>query len=557
MSNSPAEKYRHAENERRKHVDAILRSQSPKKIVVAGPGTGKTYLFKKVLEGKTNSLTLTFVNSLVEDLALELCGMSEVKTLHGFARSVLPSEHKSWDIFIKLSTVIKEDAAILLKEDIDFDYLFHNKQDAHKRIPFYRQRKDYYKHYGFADIVYAAVRYFEEHREKVPSYQQVLVDEFQDFNALEVSLIDLLAEKSPVLLTGDDDQALYSDLKSASAEHIRDRHAKGNSGYAAFTLPYCSRCTRVIVEAANDIIASAIRNGHLKGRLAKEYRYFESERKDWESEQNPKIVYDQCFDTQIAWRIERTLANIAETERRPFSVLIISPTKNHSRKMVNALEEKGLASIEFVERRGGNEPTMMDGLKILLKDAQSNLGWRIVGKCILEVTAFGEVLRQTEVASPPNIVDIIGADAKKRVKGILTTLRAVRDGRAVDEAELDVTLQSVGIQVREIAVEALKADILSENQRVGTPSIRKIRIRATTVQSSKGLADDYVFVTHFDDQYFIKNKDKSKITDQDICNFLVALTRARKRIVLISSDMKRKPTFLQWIDKGRIGGIGL
>ena len=36
--------------------------------------------------------------------------------------------------------------------------------------------------------------YYEQHPEKVPSYTQVVVDEFQDFNALEVSLIDLLAQ---------------------------------------------------------------------------------------------------------------------------------------------------------------------------------------------------------------------------------------------------------------------------------------------------------------------------------------------------------------------------
>ena len=46
MSN---EKYDKAKEERKKHVDAVLKSQSKKKIVVAGPGTGKTHLFKEVL----------------------------------------------------------------------------------------------------------------------------------------------------------------------------------------------------------------------------------------------------------------------------------------------------------------------------------------------------------------------------------------------------------------------------------------------------------------------------------------------------------------------------
>ena len=82
--------------------------------------------------------------------------------------------------------------------------------------------------------------------------------------------------------------------------------------------------------------------------------------------------------------------------------------------------------------------------------------------------------------------------------------------------------------------------------------IRKISITVTTIPSSKGLSADYVFITHFDDLYFIKAKDKSQVTDQDICNFLVALTRAKREIFLVSSDKNKEPTFLNWIDKARV-----
>lgn len=77
---------------------------------------------------------------------------------------------------------------------------------------------------------------------------------------------------------------------------------------------------------------------------------------------------------------------------------------------------------------------------------------------------------------------------------------------------------------------------------------------ATTIQSSKGLSSDLVFLTHFDDRFFIKNEDKSIITNQDICNFIVALTRARKKVILISTT-KLKPTFLNWIKPERINKI--
>jgi superfamily I DNA/RNA helicase len=69
------------------------------------------------------------------------------------------------------------------------------------------------------------------------------------------------------------------------------------------------------------------------------------------------------------------------------------------------------------------------------------------------------------------------------------------------------------------------------------------------VAPAKGLSADYVFISHFDDQYLIENE--QSLTDKEVCNFLVALTRARKKVFLISST-KAEPTFLKWIKKERI-----
>ena len=127
MEDKNNDKYTASKKARQEYVDAVLNSKSKKNIVVAGPGTGKTFLFKEVLKGRKNSLTLSFVNALVEDLSLELCGISDVKTLHGFARSALGTVVSgSVKVFPKLSEVIKEDAIVLLGKDIDFDYIFHN-----------------------------------------------------------------------------------------------------------------------------------------------------------------------------------------------------------------------------------------------------------------------------------------------------------------------------------------------------------------------------------------------------------------------------------------------
>jgi hypothetical protein len=43
-----------------------------------------------------------------------------------------------------------------------------------------------------------------------------------------------------------------------------------------------------------------------------------------------------------------------------------------------------------------------------------------------------------------------------------------------------------------------------------------------------------------------------QISDQDICNFLVALTRARSGVFIVSTDCNKSPTLLNWIDRTRI-----
>ncbi len=134
-----------AESERNKHTDAIIYSSSRKKIVVAGPGTGKTHLFEEILKGKSNTLTLTFVNALVEYLSLKFCGLSKVKTLHSFALEKM-NEATGGDIKVypRLTEVISNDARILLNEEIDFEDKFHNQTAEEKHIAFYKSRKKYY-----------------------------------------------------------------------------------------------------------------------------------------------------------------------------------------------------------------------------------------------------------------------------------------------------------------------------------------------------------------------------------------------------------------------------
>ncbi len=553
LEETEEDKYSKAKAEREEHINNVLNSPSQKKVIVAGPGTGKTHLFKEVLKDKTETLTLTFVSSLVEDLSLELYGLSDVKTLHSFARSELSRVTKnSVKVFSWLPTIIKEDAKILQNEEIDFDTIFHSRDDNNVNIQFYKKRKDYYgSYYGFTDIIFAIVKYYEVNKDKIPSYKQVIVDEFQDFNKVEVDLIDLLAEKSPVLVAGDDDQALYT-FKGASPEHLRARHGNDYPDYTSFNLPLCSRSTEVIVNAVNDFISNAKSKNLLSNRVEKHYRYFIDKDKDKEGELNPTIDYAQVFAKKIPWFIQQELGLMATQVRKKFSVLIITPTKLQSKLIRNALNKKGFQNIPFVEKKDENGPSLLDGLRILLEDPKSNLGWRVIAKRMLSDTQFTEIINKSSQDEPKQILDYLLPKTKKEVRAALSTLRAVSKDKAVTEEKLNVLLKLIGHNTVDVLKSSINTELHSLSPQPRLPGLQGITINITTVEKSKGLAADVVFITFFDDQYYIKNKNKQVISDQDICKFIVAMTRARKKLYLVSSSVSKRPTFLGWIDSSRI-----
>jgi superfamily I DNA/RNA helicase len=540
--------------ERSKHVENLLGSRSLKKVVVAGPGTGKTYLFSKILKDKKNTLTLTFVNSLVEDLSLELCGLSDVRTLHSYARSILSrSSGKNLKIFGKLSSIIREDTQHILDQDINFDWIFNQRDESKKElIEFYKQRRKYYNYYGFTDIVYTAVLYFEMGNERIPEYTQIVVDEFQDFNRLEVDLIDLLARRSPILLAGDDDQALYQ-FKGSSNQFIRDRYSQTIPGYEPFNLPFCARCPRVIVDAANDLINSARKLGHLNGRIDKPFVYFDDPDKDITSSKYPHIFYTQVFPSQIPWFIEKKIAEMANEVKGKFSVLIISPYKKQTIQICKSLRSKGLHNLDY-EEKDSESVTIFDGYKILMEDKHDNLGWRIISGFLIHPIQFREIIRKSHESLAKPFEAFLPVEIIKKVKSNLSILNYINKNRDVNTSILEDLLKDVEIDQYVLLTSYIKTVLNSNKAPTGYPEIRKIPVKATTIQSAKGLAADLVFITHFDNQYFLQNRDNITITDQDICNLLVSITRAKQKLFLISSNHER-PTFLDWISKEKISSI--
>ena len=264
----------------------------------------------------------------------------------------------------------------------------------------------------------------------------------------------------------------------------------------------------------------------------------------------------EVYAKQIPWFIENQIKKIAQIERRKFSVLIISPINREAISIASGLRKKGFVNVEAPRSRGQDDPTLLEGLQVLLKNSKSNLGWRIVSKELLDQENFELFLHKTSDDQDIQFVDVVDdifVDDifRKRVQALLTSVRKIRDGRSIDELDLNEIQKKCSIKPIHLAKDALKRDL--ESRSGGDPAIRNIPIKAATIQGSKGLAAEYVFITQFDDKFFVKDQDS--ISDKEICNFLVALTRTRRKLFLMSSEKNGDPIFLSWIDERRIDRV--
>ncbi len=122
-----------------------------------------------------------------------------------------------------------------------------------------------------------------------------MIDEFQDFNLLEVAFINELSKKGDILIVGDDDQAVY-DNRNASPNHLRGIYKSPD--FDKFTLPFCSRCPQAIVSATNNIIDRAQKANHFKNRIPKDYECY-LEDKEADSIKYPKIILANCTTAAV------------------------------------------------------------------------------------------------------------------------------------------------------------------------------------------------------------------------------------------------------------------
>jgi superfamily I DNA/RNA helicase len=512
---------------RKKYLDTILASDHPRKLIVAGPGTGKTLTFGEIFKKAqvNNNLAFTFTNKLVDDMEKEIGNYAEVKTFHAYCKKLLHAKHGRVELIPFLTKVIESDSMFLGYNLSSFDEKFQTLDEDSQEIRFYLERGDYYDAVSFNDSVYRLYKSVRDGVFELPMYNHIVVDEFQDFNPLEVAFIEELEKKSPMLIVGDDDQAVYVG-RSSSPEHLRRKYDSGD--YEVFQLPFCSRCPRVIVEATDAFIRSVVERGGLKSRIDRPFIPF-LERKDNVNTTYPKIIRAttsniRCLSKFIITEIRKMPeTEIHEAHNEEYPCVLVVGKRQYLNPLAKQFREQ-FSNVSFTEAQNFDY-SILQAYELLLKQEDSNLGWRILAEFEFSNEQMGIFIKATLDGTP--MIRVLPTDFLDRHEKVVSILRS----QQLSEDERSVLVALLGDQGNQVvkhffAIEDENKQEIDKNQ----PTIL-----LSSFEGCKGLSAGHVFIVGLNDGVVPKVGAKHEIEDVEYCKFIVALTRTRKHCYLLSN----------------------
>ena len=551
--------------EREECLNNILKSKSTKRIIIAGAGTGKTFTFKKLLETypSDNNIALTFIRMLTTDMYNSFGDLAEVKTFHAYCKKILHERNGKVDLYPFLSRIINADAKFLGLNLINFEQKFQMLEEDSEEIKFYLKRGDYYDAVSFDDSVYRLYMLQKKDASVLPQFNQILIDEFQDFNPLEVAFIDELEKKGSILIVGDDDQAVY-DGRCASSTHLIKKY--NSNKYNKFELPFCSRCTEVIVNASNAFLKKAKEVGYLKNRIEKRYECF-NELKASDNVKYPKIIVGQCTLGQtVAKYVKSVISQIDQNEidnswregNEYPTLLIVGPRQNLKiiyDKLINEYPQiKYKMNID-------NPLSPVTGYEILIKDINNNLGWRLLLDFYMDNDDIKKIIKISDESKPMS--KILSSEFLKDHKAVIEIIKLIQAGDELKKKSL-IELEKVTKSFSSEIFEYFKP---KKDEDVPEFDKTKPSILLTSFVGCKGLSAGFTIIIGANNGSIPKNP--RNINNVEISQFLVALTRTRKECHIISNKWLIAPylngkrikasersIFLEWIPSKFIKDLG-
>ena len=604
-----------------KQKEAVLNTDGPC-LVIAGAGSGKTkvlthkiaYLMAEKNIKPWNILAITFTNKAanemkqrVENLVGEAAKDMWIGTFHSICVRILRKTidrigfDSSFLIFdtSDQKTLIKEcmktlkiddkmftDKSVLAEISNGKNEMLEPKAYMVKYAGDFRREKigEIYELYqkrlkennaiDFDDIINFTIKILTENPDILEYYSEkfkyILVDEYQDTNKAQFTLVTILASRyGNITVVGDNDQGIYS-FRGADISNILN-FEKDFPGTKIIKLEQNYRCTGNILKAANAVI----KNNEVKyakklwteneiGKLPKVYladnEYDEGSYIVEQIEHLKREEYYKYSDFAILYRMNtqsRAIEDIFRRENIPYKIigglkfyerkeikdiiaylrLIQNTSDNLSLKRIINEPKRGIGktSLDSIEELANNEGISM--YKII-KDAQQYGLNRIYLKSRDFINVIEE-LRQKQ--KDLTISELIKLTLKKT--GYMQALKDEKTIEAENRIENLDEFLTVAIEFEEQFAENTLADFLEGitlSSDLDNMEETEDSVTLMTLHSAKGLEFPVVFLVGMEEGIFpgYKSIGEPKELEEERRLCYVGITRAKENLFLTCSKKR-------------------
>lgn len=457
-------------------------------IAIAGPGTGKTHcLIEKIKYNSSKKiLALTFTNKAASEIK-ERLGKQDgvaIHTFHSFCLEVLKKRNSF--------KIIPQFEQLLIAQNLKQKYsltksskqiLYNvssqkNSKTGSTLLSDYNQQLDTNNYLDYDDLIDKTISLNKKY---IPTFDLILVDEFQDTNARQFDLINHIASNDNVAVIGDPNQSIYSFRGSNTEIFTNFKHQFPQFKEVVFDINY--RSSKLIVNLANDLFP------------------------------NYKL-------------------NAASHEHGDLKVVNTPTRLSEAKYIFNIINEKvgGIDLLKASDYSANNFNCHFKDFAIIYR---KHIDGKLIRKILDEEGIPLQQLGQESLFNTLNAQKMISAlsNLKPRSKPLISYQRTVKD--------LGYEVQEI-FELCERFADKHLSDLLDYVRRIselGYWDYLGDKVTLCTIHSSKGLEFNYVFIAQFNAHNFPQ---KGSDENEEKRLFYVAITRAKQGLYLFSCGKQSK-----------------